>query len=162
MFTFFLPISDNLLLLPHSWSDFDQTWSEVCMGEPLKKLYSVWPQRLCRGHRGQKGHFHHNSSFFLTIYYSFDILGPISTKLGQKYVWVNRYKSYTRFDLKGHVGVTGVKKVIFTRKVSTPLGYMVWLWDSWTWSSLRPSTKVIILKNYPGSFGVTGVKTLKY
>ena len=99
------------------------------------------------------------SSFFfllLTICYYFHILGPISTKLGQKYVWVNSYKSYTRFDLKGHVGVTGVKKVIFTIKVSTPLGYMVWLWDSCIWSSLRPSTKVIGLKNYLGSFGVTG------
>ena len=33
-------------------------------------------------------------------------------KLGQKHQWVSVYKSYQQFDLKGHVEVTGVKKVI--------------------------------------------------
>ena len=39
------------------------------------------------------------------------MLNAISTKLGQNDQWVNGYKSYQQFDLKGHVGVTGVKKV---------------------------------------------------
>ena len=40
------------------------------------------------------------------------MLYPISTKLGQNDHWVSRYKSYQQFDLKGHVRVTEVKKVI--------------------------------------------------
>ena len=40
------------------------------------------------------------------------MLYRILTKLGQNDQWVNGYKSYQQFDLKGHVEVTGVKKVI--------------------------------------------------
>ena len=54
---FFLLSSHNLHLLPHAWSDFDQTWSEWPVGKWLQKLCFVWPQRSCRGHRGQKCHF---------------------------------------------------------------------------------------------------------
>ena len=43
------------------------------------------------------------------------MLHRISTKLGQNDQWVNGYKSYQQFDLKGHVGVTGVKKVILRK-----------------------------------------------
>ena len=39
------------------------------------------------------------------------MLDRILTKLGQNDQWVSGYKSYQQFDLKGHVGVTGVKKV---------------------------------------------------
>ena len=35
----------------------------------------------------------------------------ILKKLGQKHQWISGYKSYQQFDLKGHVEVTGVKKV---------------------------------------------------
>ena len=42
---FFLLSSHNLHLLPHAWSDFDQTWSEWPVGEWLQKLCFVWPQR---------------------------------------------------------------------------------------------------------------------
>ena len=44
------------------------------------------------------------------------MLDRISTKLGQNDQWVSGYKSYALFDLKGHVGVTGVKNVTFYRK----------------------------------------------
>ena len=54
---FFLLSSHNLHLLPHAWSDFDQTWSEWPVGKWLQKLCFVWPRRSCRGHRGQKCHF---------------------------------------------------------------------------------------------------------
>ena len=39
------------------------------------------------------------------------MLNQISTKLGQNDQWDSGYKSYQQFDLKVHVGVTGVKKV---------------------------------------------------
>ena len=60
--------------------------------------------------------------------------------------------------VKGHVGVTGVKKVIFTKNATSPTDYRVWSCDSCTCISLTPSTKVMGLKIHPGSFGVTGVK----
>ena len=61
-----------------------------------------------------------SSSFFLTICFFFHMLDRISTKLGQNDQWVSGYKSYALFDLKGHVRVTGVKKVIFTENASPP------------------------------------------
>ena len=53
--------------------------------------------------------------FLLTICIFFHMLDRISTKLGQNDQLVSGYKSYALFDLKGHVGVTGVKNVIFYR-----------------------------------------------
>ena len=44
------------------------------------------------------------------------MLNAISTKLGQNDQWVSGYKRYQQFDLKGHVGVTGVKKVNHVKK----------------------------------------------
>ena len=58
----------------------------------------------------------------------------------------------------GVTGVTGVKKVIFTKNATSPTNYRVWSCDSCTYISLTPSTKVMGLKIHPGSFGVTGVK----
>ena len=58
--------------------------------------------------------------FFLTICFFFHMLERILTKLGQNDQWVSGYKSYALFDLKGHVRVTGVKKVIFTKNASPP------------------------------------------
>ena len=58
----------------------------------------------------------------------------------------------------GSFGVTGVKKVIFTKNATSPTNYRVWSCDSCTYISLTPSTKVMGLKIHPGSFGVTGVK----
>ena len=63
-------------------------------------------------------------SFFLllllTICFFFHMLYQILTKLGQNDQWVTNYKSYQQFDLKGHVGVTGVKKVILTENATPP------------------------------------------
>ena len=50
-------------------------------------------------------------AWFLTICFFFYKLDWISIKLGQNHQWVKGYKSYQQFDLKGHVGVTGVKNV---------------------------------------------------
>ena len=49
------------------------------------------------------------------------MLDRISTKLGQNDQWVSNYKSYQQFDLKGHVGVTGVKKVNHVKNMKTSL-----------------------------------------
>ena len=68
------------------------------------------------------------------------------------------FMSHDQIRVKGHVGVTGVKKVIFTKNATPPTDYRVWSCDSCTCISLTPSTKVMGLKIHPGSFGVTGVK----
>ena len=51
------------------------------------------------------------SFFFLTICFFSHMLTRISTKLGHNDQWASGYKIYQQFDLKGHVGVTGVKKI---------------------------------------------------
>ena len=43
--------------------------------------------------------------------YIFDMPRPISTKLGHKNPWPMAFMSYDQNGVKGHVGVTGVKKV---------------------------------------------------
>ena len=68
------------------------------------------------------------------------------------------YLSHDQIRVKGHVGVTGVKKVIFTKNATSPTDYRVWSCDSCTCISLTPSTKVMGLKIHLGSFEVTGVK----
>ena len=47
------------------------------------------------------------------------MLNAISTKLSQNDQWVSGYKSYQQFDLKGYVGVTGVKKVNHVKNMKT-------------------------------------------
>ena len=61
------------------------------------------------------------SFFLLTICFFSRMLNWISTKLGQNDQWVSGYKSYQQFDLKGHVGVTGVKKVNHVKNMKTAL-----------------------------------------
>ena len=63
----------------------------------------------------------------------------ILTKLGHIDRYLNHYSRTNNVVFRGHNGVTGVKKVIFTKKASS-------------------TTKVITLKNHLGPFGVTGVK----
>ena len=61
---------------------------------------------------------------FLTICFFFHMLDQISIKLGQNDQWVSGYKSYQQFDLKGHVGVTGVKNVICTENATPPTRFI--------------------------------------
>ena len=121
--SFFSFLSHNLHLLPHAWSDFDQTWSEWPVGEWLQKVCFVWPQRSCKGHRGQKGNFYGKCISSYMLYW-------ILTKFGQKHQWVSGYKSYALFDLKGHVEVTGVKKVIYFSKCSNWAEILI-QWSLW-------------------------------
>ena len=87
------------------------------------------------------------------------MLRSILTKLGLNDQYLDRYSHTNNGGVKGHDGVTGVKKVIFTKIAIFRTDYMVWSCDSYMFISLIPSTKVIGLKIHPGSFGVTGVKS---
>ena len=99
---------------------------------------------------------------FLTICFFFYILHRISTRLGQNHQWVKGYKIYQQFDLKGQVGVTGVKNVkkfCFYGKCYS--SYM--LHSRVTWlryiNKLETFYKLIDSNLDFGSFGVTGVKS---
>ena len=59
-----------------------------------------------------------------------DTLGPIMLILCQSNKSVNAHFWHDRFGVKGHDGVTGVKKVIFTKIAISSTGHMVWSCDS--------------------------------
>ena len=82
----------------------------------------------------------------------------ILTKLGHSDRYLNHYSRTNNDGVRGHDGVTGVKKVIFTKKASSPTECVALTRDFCICICLTPSTKVITLKHCPGSFGVTGVK----
>ena len=101
-----------------------------------------------------------SSSFFLSgnTPFSHTSLHPIQTKLGQSDQYLDHYSGSNDDGVRGHDGVTGVKKVIFTKKASSPTECVALTRDLCIWISLTPSTKVITLKIHLGSLGVTGVK----
>ena len=105
------------------------------------------------------------SSFFLSSFFlsgntpfSHTSLHPIQTKLGQSDQYLDHYSGSNDDGVRSHDGVTGVKKVIFTKKASSPTECVALTRDLCIWISLTPSTKVITLKIHLGSLGVTGVK----
>ena len=105
------------------------------------------------------------SSFFFLLLssgntrFSHISLHPILTKLGHNDRYLDHYSGTKDGGVRGHHGVTGVKKVICTKKASSPSDYVALTRDLCICSSLTPSTKVMVLKNCQGSFGVTGVKS---
>ena len=117
-----------LLLLQNTWCYLYVT---QCI-YVAHKYALTWDSIAFNGSRSTSDHFlrqgtpsvmaNVSSSFFflLTICFFFHMLHAILTKLGQNDQWVSGYKSYQQFDLKGHVGVTGVKKVIFTENATPP------------------------------------------
>ena len=133
-------------------SDDAHTWSQYQVCERALLTWPVWGQRSRRGHRGQKGHFHQKCYFSFRLH---------RMTMGLMYIdqLDTLYKSYR---IKNSSGVTWGhrgQKVIFTKNAISPPDYMVWSWDSYIFISWTPSTKVIGLKIYPGSVGVTGVKS---
>ena len=103
-----------------------------------------------------------SSSFFLlsgNTSFSHTSLHPILTKLSQSDRYLDHYSGTDNGLVRGHDGVTGVKKVIFIKKASSPTEYLALTRDLCICSSLTPSTKVMVLKSCQGSFGVTGVKS---
>ena len=108
-----------------------------------------------------------SSSFFFFFFllssgntsFSHISLHPILTKLGHNDRYLDHYSGTKDGGVRGHHRVTGVKKVICTKKASSPSDYVALTRDLYICSSLTPSTKVMVLKNCQGSFGVTGVKS---
>ena len=108
-----------------------------------------------------------SSSFFFFLLllssgntsFSHTSLHLILTKLAHSDRYLNHYSHTKDGGVRGHYGVTGVKKVIFTKNASSPSDYVASTRDFCICSSLTPSTKVMVLKNCQGSFGVTGVKS---
>ena len=90
--------------------------------------------------------------------FSHTSLHPILTKLDQSDQYLDHYSDTNDDGVRGHDGVTGVEKVIFTKKASSPSEYVALTRDLCICISLTSSTKVISLKIHPGSFEVTGVK----
>ena len=107
----------------------------------------MWGQRSCRGHRGQKGHFHQK------CYFSYRLLGMVLwlTHIHQLNTPYKSYQLKFRFGvIWGHRG----QKVIFTKNdISTD--YIVWSCDSciFIYISLIPSIYIVRLKVNLGSFG---------
>ena len=59
-----------------------------------------------------------------------DILGPIMLILGQSNKSVNAHFWHDQFGVKGHDGVTGVRKVILTKIAISSTDHMVWSCES--------------------------------
>ena len=91
-------------------------------------------------------HFFFLSSFFLlsgNTSFSHTSLHPILTKLSQSDRYLDHYSGTDNGGVRGHDGVTGVKKVIFTKKASSPTEYLALMRDLCICISLTPCTKVI-------------------
>ena len=98
-------------------------------------------------------------SFWQQRIFSHTFLHPILTKLGTVDRYLDHYSGTDIGGVRGHDGVTGVKKVIFTKMASSPSEYLASMRDLCICINLTPSTKVMVLKIHQGSFGVTGVKS---
>ena len=68
-------------------------------------------------------------SFFLTICFFFHMLDRIFTKLGQKQVWVDGYKTYGSKNSSGVIWGHRGQKDDFTKNATPPTDYMVWSGD---------------------------------
>ena len=88
--------------------------------------------------------------------FSHTSLHSVLTKLGHSDRYLDHYSCTNNNGVRGQDGVTGVKKVIFTKKASSPTEYLALMRDLCICITLIPSKKVMVLKIHPGSFGVTG------
>ena len=104
----------------------------------------------CRSHRqGLVSYsFLLSSSFFFFFLlsgntsFSHTSLHPILTKLCQSDRYLNHYSGLENGGVRGHNGVTGVKKVIFTKKTSSPTEYLALMRDLCICISLTPLQKL--------------------
>ena len=74
-----------------------------------------------------------NISLTYSVTYISDMTRPILTRLGHKYRLITPFMSHDQIGVKGHVGVTGVKKVIFTKNATPPTDYVAWSCDLCMW-----------------------------
>ena len=95
-----LLLSDNLLLLPHSWSDFDQTWSVACIGEWLQKSYT------------DRGSGSPGTSGVKNVKQC-----SRTTKLGQKNRWSKLNMMVTFIEVKGHQRSSVVNYVLWQQNL---------------------------------------------
>ena len=156
-FFFLLLLSSSSFFWQHIFfthfptSDFDQTCSQWPVPWPLLRHRQWWGQRSRWGHWGQKGHFHQKGIK------SYRILS-IDAWLMHMNTLDPLYKSYGPKNSSGVIWGHGGQKVIFTKKASSPSEYVALTRYLCICISLINSTKVMVLKIHPGSFGVTGVK----
>ena len=81
-------------------------------GQSGVKVLKLAGYAVCDGNMSSFFFFLLSSSGNTSKTYSFDMPRPISTKLGHKNPWPMAFMSYDHSGVKGHVGVTGVKKLI--------------------------------------------------
>ena len=74
--------------------------------------------------------------------FSHTYLHPISTKLGKSDRYLNHYSRTNDGGVRDHDGVTGVKKVIFTKKASSPTEYVALMHYLCICISLTPLQKL--------------------
>ena len=74
-----------------------------------------------------------SSSVNTSLTYISDMSWPILTRLGHKYRLTIPFMSYVQIGVKCHVGVTGVKKVIFTKNATSSTDYVAWSHDLCMW-----------------------------
>ena len=125
--SFFFFLSDNLLLLPHSWSDFGQTWSVACIGGWLQKSYTdrgsgspgtsgVKNIKQCSmtTKLDQANHWCKLNMMmtFIEVKRSSEVkcgkLCSMATKLDQKNIWCKLMMMVTFMEVKGHQRSNGV------------------------------------------------------
>ena len=101
-------------------------------------------------------------SFFLSGNTSFSHTSrhSILTKLGHSDRYVDHYSGTNNDGVRD--GVIGVKKVIFTKKVSSPSKYLALMRDLCICINLTSSTKVMVLKIHQGGviWGHRGQKVI--
>ena len=74
-----------------------------------------------------------SSSVNISKSYISDMAWPILTRLGHKYRLTIPFMSHDQIRVKGHVGVTGVKKVIFTKNATLSTNYVAWSCNLCMW-----------------------------
>ena len=121
-------------------------------------LLSFFLSLSCR--RSRKILFLTRFCFFLaTRLFSHTSRYLILTKLGHSDRYLNHYSRTNNDGVRRHDGVTGVKKVIFTKKASSPTECVALTRDLCICITLIPSTKVITLKISSGvTWGSQGSK----
>ena len=90
-------------------------------------------------------------SFFLaTRLFHILLYIPIQTKLGQSDQYLDHYSGTNDDGVRGHDGVTGVKKVIFTKKASSPTECVALTRELMHMHKLDPLYKSYHIKNSSG------------
>ena len=102
--------------LSHATSNFDQLWSQKQVYKRTFVTWPVWGQRSCRGHRGQKHHFHQKCYFSYRLWY-----GPVTHAYSSaKYPL---QKLSTQIVIWRHLGSQGSKghfhkKILFLLQIT--------------------------------------------